>query len=194
MVKTILLFYYSTINNNTEILNSNSSNTSELSYHDFIDWLVGFTDGDGSFSIVKQGKTTFTFVYSIYLHKDDTPLQINIQKRLCMGKVYEGKHFSSFTITKKKEEVRKLISIFKDHPFNTSKNLNFSCWAEAFELYTNKIGVINVTPKILSLKNEMNKKRIKFIQPIGHTIKVSPYWFLGFVEAKQAGFFFSCKK
>ena len=62
------------------------------------------------------------------------------------------------------------------------------------ELYTNKIGEINVTPKILSLKNEMNKKRIKFIQPIGHTIKVSPYWFLGFVEAKQAGFFFSCKK
>lgn len=47
-----------------------------------------------------------------------------------MGKVYEGKHFSSFTITKK-EEVRKLISLFKDHPFNTSKNLNFSCWAEA---------------------------------------------------------------
>ena len=110
MVKTILLFYYSTINNNTEILNSNSSNTSELSYHDFIDWLVGFTDGDGSFSIVKQGKTTFTFVYSIYLHKDDTPLLINIQKRLCMGKVYEGKHFSSFNITKKKK--RKLENWF----------------------------------------------------------------------------------
>lgn len=42
--------------------------------------------------------------------------------------------------------------------------------------------------KVLALKNEMNNKRTNFNMPSDHTIRITDYWLLGFVEAEGSFF------
>jgi hypothetical protein len=42
--------------------------------------------------------------------------------------------------------------------------------------------------KVLVLKNEMNNKRTNFNMPSDHTIRITDYWLLGFVEGEGSFF------
>jgi hypothetical protein len=42
--------------------------------------------------------------------------------------------------------------------------------------------------KVLALKNEMNNKRTNFNMPSDHTIRITDYWLLGFVEGEGSFF------
>lgn len=37
---------------------------------------------------------------------------------------------------------------------------------------------------ITDLKGQMNSKRVAFVMPSTHTIRITPYWFLGFLEGE----------
>lgn len=41
-----------------------------------------------------------------------------------------------------------------------------------------------LTHTLLELKAQMNKKRVNFEQPVGHHIKITPYWLLGLIEGE----------
>ncbi len=67
--------------NKKDILNN--IYTANINDKDFLNWLVGFTDGDGSFNFTFNKNTnTFTFSYEIGLHIDDKLLLNNIHKCL----------------------------------------------------------------------------------------------------------------
>jgi hypothetical protein len=169
--------------------NSNSTNIN-LTDEQFLEWFRGLVDGEGSFSIIPI-KKHFSFRFSIYMHKDDAPMLKVIALRLKVGRVNVGNHFVSFYVTSK-DDIVSIIRIFDRFPLNTSKNLNYLMWKKGFELYNSKTArqlSLELAREIISLKDQMNKKRIEFKQPSslsekGHRVYITSYWLLGFIEAE----------
>ena len=175
----------------------------ELTNEEFIEWLKGFTDGEGCFMLSinnyknKKGVVSskgITFKYTIYLHKDDAPMLKQIKDRLGLGTVRIFERFVSFEVSKQKE-IEKIIEIFSQNPLNTSKHLNFLEFKKAYSLYSNmldrknspndyKSNRLKIFEEILLIKNSMNRKRTSFVMPSEHTIRITPYWLLGFIEGE----------
>jgi len=157
-----------------------------LSDEQFFEWFRGLTDGEGCF-IITQDKNKFKFIFDIYLHKDDAPMLNYIALRLQVGSVNTWDHFACLRVSNQ-NDLRKIFSLFDLYPLNTSKNLNYLTLKKAHELYFNRKSsektLIEISTEIINLKNKMNKQRIDFNQPEGHKINITPYWFLGFVEAE----------
>lgn len=81
----------------------------------FHQWLVGFIDGDGSFSVYKPiTRKHYYFRLKIELHKDDSEVLIYIQKRLGCGTIQYPKNRNSvlFSIVRKIDLINIIIPIF----------------------------------------------------------------------------------
>lgn len=138
------------------------------------------------------------------MHINDRPLLIYIRNRLDIGNIYPksienispetDKLASSWEVTSS-GELLKIINILDSHPLNTTKQIDYLAWREAYFLYSQyregKLD-LNVKDQILELKNSMNKNRTDFIQSPLHKINVTPYWLLGLIEGE--GSFFATKK
>jgi len=170
----------------------------ELSNEELIEWLKGFTDGKGCFLISmtkfknSKGINTFkniTFKYIIFLLKDDAPMLNLIKSKLNLGNIRVYERFVNFEVSKKKD-IEKIIDIFSKNPLNTSNYLNFIEFKKAYYLYNNLLNSnvhdnkykLKIFEDLLSIKNSMNRKRTSFELPNEHSIKITPYWLLGFLE------------
>lgn len=142
------------------------------------------TDSEGCF-IIGEKENYFYFRFDIYMHKDDSPMLKYISDRLNIGSVYVIDHFVCLSVVNPNDLI-KIFSIFDNSPLNTSKNLNYLLFKEAFELYSNRksLNFEDVKKEITGIKDQMNKKRVDFNQPENHFINITPYWLIGFVEAE----------
>lgn len=150
---------------------------------DLIEWFIGFVDAEGCFFIQSQGNS-FKFMFIISLHKDEYPLLEYVKQRLGVGGISVGKESASYTVTSK-ADLLKILTIMDKRSLNTSKNLNYIMFRKAYDLYFNRESIkvsIELREKLIGLKDQMNKKRIEFNQPKDHSINITPYWFLGFIE------------
>lgn len=165
------------------IVNNNDRN--------FYEWFRGLVDGEGCFYInVKKNKwkekVTFSFTFSLYMHKDDAPMINSIAQKLNIGSVRIGSHFVSYII-ENRMDLLKIFDIFDETPLNTSKNLNYLAFKKAYYLWCKrniKESNLNICEEILNIKNSMNRKRTFFEQPKEHQIIITNYWLLGFVEGE----------
>lgn len=152
---------------------------------DFIEWFRGFTDAEGSFGIKKESNSSLSFSFQIGLHKDDANVLIFVQNSLGIGKI---SYYSNSVrwVVKNQYEILVILDIFTQHPLNTSKYLNYLAFKEAFEIYTSRGSWAvpsDLVEKVLVLKNSMNTYRTNF-EMGSHNIRVTPNWFLGFVEGE----------
>jgi hypothetical protein len=71
----------------------------------------------------------------------------------------------------------KIFNILDKKSLNTSKNLNYIMFRQAYDLYFNRESTVSneLREKILNLKGQMNKKRVDFNQPEGHSIDITRY-------------------
>ena len=54
----------------------------------FIEWFVGFTDGEGSFAFIKRkSRNSYVFSFRIFLHLDDIAVLFYIKEKLGLGRV-----------------------------------------------------------------------------------------------------------
>ena len=88
----------------------------------FLEWFIGFTEGDGSF-VVTGGKS----VFSIHLHIVDLPLLYYIQNQLNMGNVYFKDDSATF-IVKSNKDISTIIQIFNGNLFFKKRKEQFSKW------------------------------------------------------------------
>jgi hypothetical protein len=136
--------------------------------------------------ITSQGRSAYSFNFRITLHIDDSLCLCNIRDSLGFGKVYEYKdrNNSSFSVSKK-ENIKKLITIFDSYPLQSTKLLNFLDFRKAFYIYNSSP---NRTPEVMDeiakISRGMNRNRTDFIFPSFHLIQITRYWLLGFTEAK----------
>jgi hypothetical protein len=102
-------------------------------------WFAGFTAGEGSFNISKNGRGARFCVFRIGLHVDDAPILYEVANRLEMGRVVVGETPSSgwralWTVQRKSECLR-LVELFERYPLRAKKQRDFEVWAEAVRLW-----------------------------------------------------------
>lgn len=90
------------------------------------------------------------------MHIKDSIVLSYISKHLKIRKIHLSSNRNSVVWEVfAKEDVIKIIKIFEDYPLNTTKQLDFIAFKEAFYMYINKINL----SKILVIKGTMNKQR-----------------------------------
>jgi hypothetical protein len=163
----------------------------------FYQWLVGFTDGDGSFSVLYSNNTwslTFKLGQSTY----NLRVLYFIKTQLGKGSIYvekEGK-LAHFRIRDLDTIINLIIPIFEKYPLLTSKYYNFLKFKKASEILSNKF--LNKTEKDNLLKDLMSKEMPSdFVSPAFKNVKdenslsfelasniMSKPWLIGFTEAE----------
>lgn len=160
-------------------------------------WLVGFTDGDGCFSIVKCGSTyrlQFTLTQSTY----NLRLLYIIKGKLGYGSVTKYSKSGAFRITDRKVLNKVIFPIFDEYPLLTSKYFSYIKFKKAYE-------ILCASYENSQLTTEMKNKTIEeirslelpnnYISPaISHLNEQSKYediakfvtvfWLAGFIEAE----------
>jgi hypothetical protein len=110
-----------------------------------------------------------------------------IKERLNCGSVTVSNERASskFSISSAIQIKTILIPILDSHPLNTTKFLDYNLFKHVLEMYLDKKhltseGLIEIKSYLNSLNNKINY----FTMPVNHSIKVSTYWLLGFIEAE----------
>ncbi len=168
----------------------------EVDWENLLQWFVGFSDAEANFiinPILKKDKvkiSSFSFMFKIALHQDDTYVLEYIHRRLAIGYVRFYKTECIFNVTDR-EGIKFLISIFDKYNLNTTKYLDYLDFKEAFNLYINKdkdLYARSIKGAIIELKNKMNTNRVNFDRPESSKILITKWWLLGFVEGDGSFF------
>ena len=104
----------------------------------FYQWLVGFTDGDGTFSIVKQNNN-WSLTYKLSQNTYNLRVLYFIKKQLGKGSIYIDKknNMAHFRIRDRKTIGSIIIPIFDKYPLLTSKYYSYSRFREAYNILDN---------------------------------------------------------
>lgn len=113
----------------------------------FLEWFIGFTEGDGSF-IISKNKVYFDITQSIA----DVQVLYYIKKTLGFGKVLfrreSHRNVAVFYVTSK-ENFSRLVSIFNGNLVSCYRQNQFLNWLEVYNLqYNEKINPSNNKPKV----------------------------------------------
>lgn len=153
---------------------------------DFLYWFSGFTDAEGNFLVIINGKYV-KLRFKINLHIDDIKVLYTIKSNLGFGRVVEeSKRNSCSFIVEDSLSINKLCDIFNHYPLHTSKKLDFLSFYEVSLIKaTNKVLSDVDMSKIVSIKNSMNSKREIFTYLTSKSqIIINPNWFIGFIEGE----------
>lgn len=175
----------------TNIEKKESQNNSE-----FLEWFVGFIDGEGCFLIeIEIKKKVVKFNLRINLHIDDLGVLVKIKENLGIGEIYlvENKNQAYWRVIKLNEIQEVIIPIFDKYPLLTIKSLNYQYFKQALNIklnagYKQKLSDTQFE-NIKQIKSKMNlnldsKEIYKWNHTNGLCNKISPYWLLGFIEAE----------
>ena len=168
----------------------------------FYQWLVGFTDGDGTFSIGKSGDK-WSLTYKISQSTYNLRVLHFIKTQLNVGSIYiekEGKH-AHFRIRDRATLESVLFPIFDKYSLLTTKQFNYIKFKKAHNILSNtllskieKDTLINII--INTKQNEQSYGGIEYISPIWSIINNEPSnfdlaskvmskpWLVGFTEAE----------
>lgn len=157
----------------------------DLLKEDFLEWLRGFVDGEGTF-VVSRGTDSdfYTFIFQIWLHEDDLEVLHFIKETLGFGEVILNKsRNAAYFRVMTQADIQSIIDIFSRRPLNTTKHFNFLAFKKAFELYTCAKRKSDVKEEIEIIISRMNAIR-STREGWDHKISVTPNWLLGFVEGE----------
>lgn len=162
----------------------------------FQQWLVGFTDGDGSFSIIRVAEGKWTLFFKIGQSSYNLRALYFIKKQLGVGSVHvEANSKGDFRIRDRKVIGSVILPIFDKYPLLTSKYYDYQKFKKAYKILTNP----NLSTKEKdSLLLELKSKRVPtdYISPAWEKLNykvndtsdaklvISKYWLVGFTEAE----------
>lgn len=160
----------------------------------FIEWFVGFADGEGCFQIILKGNHV-CFSFSIELHKDDRAVLDRLAKVLGVGTVYVNskRNTVTFTVRKFNDILTVIIPIFQRFPLQTKKYLDYLCFVEAVIIvHSNKLNNTRLSSldleKILKLKQSMNSMRTSIseeeLKLLTEKVSITKWWLVGFIEGE----------
>lgn len=195
-------FKLSILNNEPYDISSHLKKTLPLASKDFLQWLVGFTDAEGNFSIIPQKNfASLSLRFTIEVHVDDINVLYKIKEIIGVGNVVLNKTRPSakFYVEKFKDINSVIIPIFKEYPLQTTKYLDFICFSNASIIKLNSNGIyrgrilnnkFSTTDlfKLKELKESMNSKRLT-IEPkeeklLKNRVIINKWWLLGFIEGE----------
>lgn len=190
--------YIFNITNYTLMLShSNSQQQHKLEINkEWLEWFVGFTDAEGSFSIVKFKNNNVRFFFRIRLHKDDIKVLQEIATILNLLPPFLDGNSAVLQVTKLTHIVNVMVPVYTETALLTIKSVQFNLFKEA--VFIKNRSIIRKTPLttteynyIIKLKNSMKEAmdivqhRDTKCQHVDKLDSISPYWrLLGFVEGE----------
>jgi LAGLIDADG endonuclease/Cytochrome C and Quinol oxidase polypeptide I len=185
-----LISSFSTFNVNKTSLSENK----EIFYQ----WLVGFTDGDGSFSIVRQNNN-WSLTFKLSQNTYNLRVLHFIKTQLKVGSIYvdfnrDGSH-AHFRIRDRKLLETIIFPIFDKYSLLTTKQFNYNKFKEAYSILTNN-SLNKLEKDTLILKIIKTKPPLNYISPIWSLVEnnvsnfelaskvLSKSWLIGFTEAE----------
>ena len=164
----------------------------------FEKWLIGFTDGDGSFVIYKT-KNTYSLAFKISQHKYNKRILYYMKKNIGVGNVSEEKktNMAQYSVYSREKLKKYIIPIFDKYPLLTRKYFNYKKFKEVFNILEN-IDLSFKEKKELIEKIIILKPDINYINPIWSKLInkddikeiINKEWLIGFIEA-EGSFFIS---
>ena len=186
-------------NINNEIHDHSKSINKSKYYEDkdnFHQWLVGFTDGDGSFSIIRVAEGKWTLFFIIGQSSYNLRALYFIKKQLGVGSVHvEANSKADFRIRDRKVIGSVILPIFDKYPLLTSKHYDYLKFKKAYKILTDP----NLSTKEKdSLLLELKSKKVPtdYISPAWEKLNykvndthdaklvMSKYWLVGLTEAE----------
>lgn len=126
----------------------------------FIEWFVGFSEGDGSFVV-----NNLTYRISFIITQKDPKVLYFIKQELGFGKVYVCKDGYSRYNVSTRENLERLINIFNGRLKLEKTRARYKAWLEAYTLYY--------------------KSKISFdLKEQNTTIDLKSAWLSGFIDAE----------
>ena len=171
----------------------------------FHHWLVGFTDGDGTFCVSQQGYK-WTLVFQISQSRYNLRILYFIKKQLGVGSVFEESktNMACYRIRDRAKISSIIFPIFDKYPLLTSKQYNYIKFKKVYEILLNSILTKEEkTSHILQLLNTQMPST--FISPAWAVVNnsvidatcaatvMSKAWLVGFVEA-EGSFYLTVKE
>lgn len=181
-------YTYSTLNVNKTLISENKSI--------FNQWLVGFTDGDGSFSVVKQ-KNSWVLVFKLGQSTYNRRLLHFVKKQLGIGSIYieKGGKMAHFRIRRLDQINQVILPIFNEYPLLTSKYYNYDQFKKAAGILSQDN--LSLTEKDQLISNILSKPSPEnYISPAFSKVEnlvtnyetasqvMSKAWLTGFTEAE----------
>jgi ubiquinol-cytochrome c reductase cytochrome b subunit len=144
---------------------------------EYLEWLVGFTDGDGCFSIIDY-KPWLNHRFSIGLHLRDIKLLFKIKKQLGVGRVEIGLEKAEYVIANMDHLLSVIVPIFDNFPCLSRKFFQYEVWRDT--LIQRKNG------QILLIRPEYVKDIAYSLKPVEEILALSYFdnWLVGFIEAE----------
>jgi hypothetical protein len=171
-------------------------NVMQPNNEEFKQWLVGMTDGDGSFSILRQNdKWTLTFKISQNTYNLRALYYIKQQLGVGSVSVESNKDMASFRIRDRKQLDNVIFPIFDQYPLLTTKYFNYAKFKQAYAILEDK--KLTKSERNTSIETLLlSKPDESYISPAWHKITlpiadaneatkvISKSWLIGFVEAE----------
>jgi hypothetical protein len=162
----------------------------------FQQWLVGFTDGDGTFALTRElDKWSLTF--KIGQNTYNLRALYYIKKQLGVGSVYieSNKDAAHFIIRDRKVFNAVIFPIFDQYPLLTTKYFNYIIFKEAYNILENPN--LTKTEKDDLIEVLLQKKPSQsYVSPTWNQVSlplsdaneakkvISKPWLIGFIEAE----------
>ena len=115
----------------------------------FCEWLVGFTDGDGYFGIIKS-KISYRLEFDLSQSFYNIRLLYKIKSKFGYGSVtkIKSRQTARFRITDKKVLAKVIFPIFDKYPLLTTKQYNYIKFKKAYAILEDKNLTIDKNSKI----------------------------------------------
>ena len=172
----------------------------------FQEWLVGITDGDGTFYFNRNKKGVWGFTFKIGQSNYNLRLLYYIKSMLGVGSVSvpnSKDNVAEYRVRDIQLIIQHILPIFDNYPLLTSKHFNYSIFREAILILVNPSLSKEVKDDLI---NKLKSKSLPtdYVSPAWHIIDksvnsnkdalkvVSKNWLIGFTEAE--GSFYIVKK
>jgi len=166
----------------------------------FYEWLVGFTDGDGTFGISHNKlKNSYTYNFSISQSNYNIVTLHYIQKVLGVGSVTaydKGKVMSRLQVQNRAALTDIIVPIFNNYPLFSFQHYRYTIFQNALLMHNKSSaeGSLNINTKlaIKELKELLNASNnpkdpnvLNYLSPHALVnVKPSIAWLIGFIEAE----------
>lgn len=158
---------------------------------EFIEWFVGFTDGEGNFNIKITGLMNNTFknvqfTFQIGLHKDELKVLEYIMNTLQCGHISQSNNRVNYFVNDLNSLLDIIIPIFDYVNLNSSKYHHYELFKKAVELTKDKSHLSDKGKlDIIVYQKEMQSMSGKWIPgSIGNKINITKSWLAGFIDAE----------
>lgn len=179
------------INKYNNIINLWNINLPVLDDINFINWLIGFSEGDGCFTMAKRGDLYFV----ITQHSKDKYILEYIQSKLGFGKVIKQGPNTHRYIVQNNFELYLIALLFYNNIVLPEKLISYNIWLNKLNIKIIK----NKFSRKLNIKNINHIKILNLITPLEISnkpkeLKLDNSWLSGFIDAEGCFFCYMKQK